>query len=173
MRLLSIPPDHSGNGRNVRVTSTVTFEVPVTSAQRHQAGGAVSCWGWGGGMEGAAFLLWFTDVCSQVHTYCLDIPVRVRMSVRESVCESTPAVGSVRYLYPPDPSQTPLTQPEDPGTSPPTGSVGEFSVCSRILWFSTCLLIVHTHHCYRQKLGLKVPQTLYTTNSGPGIFPLT
>lgn len=89
------------------VTSMVTFEVTVASGQRHRAGGAVSCWG-RGGVEGAVFLLWFTDVCSQVHTYCLDIPVRVRMSVCENVCESMPllsATSDIRIL------QTPTRHP--------------------------------------------------------------
>lgn len=79
------------------VTSMVTFEVTVASGQQHRVGGAVSCWGRGAGggdMEGAVFLLWFIDVCSQVHTYCLDIPVRMRMSVCESVCESTPLLSA-------------------------------------------------------------------------------
>lgn len=40
-------PDHSGNGRNARVTSMVTFEVIVS----RRTGGTVSCWGGGGVSE--------------------------------------------------------------------------------------------------------------------------
>ena len=83
----------------------VTFEVTVTSGQRHrQEGLSAAGVGGGGRTEGAAFLLWFTDVCSQVHIYCLDIPVQVRMSVCESVCESMPlssAMSDIRVLQTP------------------------------------------------------------------------
>lgn len=91
----------------------VNGDIRSHSRQRTTAQGGRGCQllgagGGGGDMEGAVFLLWFIDVCSQVHTYCLDIPVRVRMSVCESVCESMPllsATSDIQIL------QTPTRHP--------------------------------------------------------------
>lgn len=64
-------PDHSGNGRNVRVTSMVTFEVTVTSGQRHRQEGLSAAGGGGGGTHGGSSLSSVVHRCVLTSTHLL------------------------------------------------------------------------------------------------------
>lgn len=98
-------PDHSGNGRNVRVTSMVTFEVIVTSRTTAQGRRGLSAVGVGGCRESSLSSVAYRRVLTSSHLMSGYFHKSEDVCLCVSLCLLS--VSNARYSHPPDPTQTP------------------------------------------------------------------